>query len=243
MSGIAIFNKAVSTLQDSQKNLMAIKAAREKLDQDKEMFGLRKKKAELDIEMAQKEGRMTDIQADTLRAQTDAYLKQESDKHKGNVASIKLAEQENASVAEKAMHWAKVGFKSDPQGVMGFLQARDRNAARTQEIVPKMSYGNVGFETRDIEEKKSPKAVRGNPDKDVASLAVRLSSDGGGDPEDYMDKARRMLGGGVNSKSALKQTAPEFDPEIEEKITDTMKKYGKTREEVVATARKKGLIK
>lgn len=155
MSGIAVFNKAVSTLQNSQRNLMAISEARKKLEQENEMFRLKKKKAELDLEMAVKEGKMTDLQAEVLGAQNKAYLQQEQDKMKGKMAIVKQAQQENASVADKAMQWAKIGYKSDPQGVTGFLQAMRRNEQRTQEIRPKMSYGKIGYETVNVADEEA----------------------------------------------------------------------------------------
>ena len=47
MSGIAVFNKAISTLQDSQKNLQAISLARQKMERDEEMFKIKKQEADI----------------------------------------------------------------------------------------------------------------------------------------------------------------------------------------------------
>lgn len=182
MSGIAIFNSAVKQLQNSQKNLMAISEARKKLEQEQELFGLKKKKMELELETARKEGRMTDLQSDAFEAQNKAYLQQEQDKMKGKIASVKIAQQENASVAEKAMQWAKIGYKSDPQGVTGFLQAMNRNDQRTQELRPKMSYGKIGYETVDVAEEEAEAedraSIRESRDLDIKKKKKDLEQGG-----------------------------------------------------------------
>lgn len=150
MSGIAVFNKAVSTLQDSQRNLQAISMARQKMEQDKELFAIKKQEAEIGLKKSLMEGKLSELDYEIKSGQNKAYLKQEQDKMKGQIASINLAEHQSRSVAEQAMNWAKVGFKSDPQGVLGYLGAMKRNQERTKELRQKMSAGRIGFEEVDV---------------------------------------------------------------------------------------------
>lgn len=269
MSGIAVFNRAVSQFQNSQKNLMAISEARKKLEQDQEMFGLKKKKMELEIETARKEGRMTDLQADALEAQTKTYLQQEQDKMKGKIASVKVAQQENATLADKAMQWAKIGFRSDPQGVTAFLQARDRNAARTMELRPKMSAGKIGYETVDLQEEEADAedkaSIRESRALDIQRKKKDLEGDGEGGYsqaeirtaekiaendwdetipyeqklKNALPKAREALGRKSSGKIASEK---KFDAKTEAKIEKNMKAYGKSREEVIKALKRKNLI-
>lgn len=269
MSGIAIFNSAVKQLQSSQKNLQTISEARKKLEQEQEMFGLKKKKAELDLEVARKEGRMTDLQADVLEAQHKTYTKQEEDKMKGNIASIKLAQQSNTSIAEKAMQWAKIGYKSDPQGVTSFLQARDRNAQRTQELRPKMSYGKIGYETvnvaeeeadaedkasiresRSLDIQKKKKELESGGEEGYTNQEIALAKSIADEDRDYktpfetklkaaLPKARNI----VRGKGKIEKT--EYDAETEARIERNVKGFNgkKTREEIIQAMKAKGLIK
>ena len=164
MSGIAVFNKAVSTLQQSQRNLQSISQARQKMDREKELFELKKKEAEIGLKKSLMDGKMSELDYEIKSNLNKSYLKQEEDKIKGATASIKLAEHQNRGVAEQAMNWAKIGFKSDPQGVLGYLGAMKRNQERTKELRPTMSAGNIGFKEVDV-----------NNGEDVETESDRLS--------------------------------------------------------------------
>jgi hypothetical protein len=198
MSGVRIFNAAMNKMQETRKNLLAIKQARQKMEQDNELFDLRKKKAELDLETANREGKVSDLEYDILSVQNKEYLKQEEQKRKGTVASIKIAEHQQRGVAEQALNWAKIGFKSDPRGVLGFLQARKANEERTFELRPKMSAGKIGYETVDLEQEKE-KAVktstvkRGYTDKDILSEAQKMADDDSEEGLTRADKVRKYI--------------------------------------------------
>lgn len=223
MSGIAVFNKAVSTLQDSQRNLMAIRQAREKLDQQKERFEFEKKKTALEMEGLEMSNTLKKDQLETRRKMADLAMKQFQGQLDMLETMIDEEEQNQQTIQEEAMSTAKTVARSNPYVLAPYMTAD----------------GAIG-----VKPIRTDKGTAGGyTERDVANLAVRLSTQGGGDPEDYMNKARRMLGGGVSSKGAIGGKKEVFDDEIEAKIRDTMRKYGKSREEVIQAARQKGLIK
>lgn len=190
MSGIAVFNSAVSQLQNQQQNLLKIRQARQRMEADEEERAFQRKKREMDLESARRSGKLTDLQIDAFNAQTKAYDQQQDDIAKGWNGQIKLAEHQAKTTADEAMNWAKMAYKSDPQGVTSFLQATQRNQNRQQMIVPKMSYGRIGYDVEDVEQPEAPTR------KDIASQAAQIARQRGtGMTADYMAEAESLLSG------------------------------------------------
>lgn len=207
MSGIAVFNAAVDQLQKSQRNLFAISQARRRIDEQEEDRKLVNQERELRLENMRRRGEISEMEKDVLEAQTAEYLKQEEDKRKGQIAMIKQAEHQERNLADQAMNWAKIGFKSDPQGVASFLYSRQANEQRTSEIRPAMKYGKIGYEVVDPKDgetvpsgsaKKATKPAYTR--KDVITEARNMWEDEGGSQngktvDDFMEAAESRLAG------------------------------------------------
>ena len=215
MSGIAVFNKAVSTLQESQRNLQSISQARQKMDREKELFELKKKEAEIGLNKAKMEGKMSELEYDILSSQQKEYQKQEQDRMKGGIASIKMAEHQNRNIAEQAMNFAKIGFRSDPQGVLGYLGAMKRNQERTKELRPKMSYGKIGFETVDVENGEDTDTEENRLSLEGKRLDVeekRNKASGKIAEKDVMAEARAMAKDDTDYNSTYEQKLKKYIP-------------------------------
>jgi hypothetical protein len=206
MSGIAIFNAAVGKLQESQGNLMKMRAARQKMDFEKEDQEFQRKKNEIELEDAKRKGQMSDLQYDIVKEQQKAFNKQQDEISKGQIAQWKVAEHQQKTTADEAMNWAKIGYKSDPQGVTNFLTAYKKNQERKSMIVPEFSYGKVGYTTKDIEQ---PEA--GYTRKDVVAQATKMaeSAPRGSKVEDFMQEAEALLRGDQPKDMTQAETIPE----------------------------------
>lgn len=272
MSGIAVFNKAVSTLQQSQRNLQAISMARQKMERDNELFKLKKQEAEIGLNKAKMEGKMSELEYDILSSQQKAYQKQEEDRMKGHIASIKMAEHQNKGVAEQALNWAKIGFKSDPQGVLGYLGAMKRNQERTRELRPKMSYGKIGFEEVDVEngedaetegdrlslegkrldvDEKKRKRDGKYTEKEIMAEARAMAKDDGSSEsyeqklKKYLPIAREMLGGGAEGIEPVKKQGKSVEKSFDSDIESRIlkdMKFYKKSREEIIAAYKKKKI-
>lgn len=194
MSGIAIFNAAVNQLQNQQHNLLKVRAARQQMEAEEEERDFLKKEREFKLEKMRRNGELTELQMDAFRSQTKAFDKQQDDLAKGKIAQINLAEHQAKTTADEALNWAKIGFKSDPQGVTSFLQAVQSNDQRKQMIVPKFSDGDIGYETKDIEAYK-PGYTREN----VITTADKLARDNDGKIQDYISQAESLLRGNAET--------------------------------------------
>jgi hypothetical protein len=224
MSGIAVFNKAISTLQDSQKNLMAIGQAREKLEREKERFEFEKKKSNLEIEGLEMSNTLKKDQLETRRKMADLAMKQFQGQIDMQETMIDEEESNQQSLQEDALSTAKTVARSNPYVLAPYMTS------------------DGGFGVKPI---KTGSTKESSVDKDVANLAVRLAVQEDGDPEEYMEKARRMLGGGSSSNGVAKKTgkiAGSFNDKTETLIRTNMKHYRKSREEVINALRKKNLL-
>ena len=83
MSGIRIFNAAISQLQQQQGNLRKVNAAKEKTKQDRETFNLDKKTKQLELEKARREGKQSEITLQVYKSQMDNYFKSKETQIKG----------------------------------------------------------------------------------------------------------------------------------------------------------------
>lgn len=183
MSGIAVFNKAVSTLQNSQKNLMAISEARKKLEREKERFEFEKKKTNLEMEGLEISNSLKKDQLETRRKLSDLALKQFQGQLDIKETMIDQEEQNQQGIQENAFKTAKIIAKTNPYVLAPYM---------TED-------GGVGVKPMRTESPARTYSEKSISERDVANLAVKLAGDN--DPEEYMEKARRMLSGGVKSET------------------------------------------
>jgi hypothetical protein len=178
--------------RESQNNMMKIRQARQKMEFDQEDQEFERKKREMELEDGKRKGLMSELQYDIVREQQKAFNKQQDEISKGTLAQIKVAEHQQKTTADEAMNWAKIGYRSDPQGVTNFLTAYKKNQDRQSMIVPEFSYGKVGYTTKDIDQPKP-----GYDRKDVISQANKMAEIGprGSKPADFMQEAEALLKG------------------------------------------------
>lgn len=114
MSFARIFNSAVDTMQQSAKNIQAIRDARKKRERDDQLFDLNKKKAEMGLKESELKGESTSIQNQTQRALMNEYFKQQGMINDGKNAEIDQVEHQQMAQGEQAHNVAKSIYQSDP---------------------------------------------------------------------------------------------------------------------------------
>ena len=207
---IDIVGRALGQYQDSTKNLMAIGNARRKMAQEQEDREFKKREAELNLEKAKREGKMSELEFDILNTQHKEYQKQQDKIASGADAMIKIEEHKNKKAADEAMTVTGKMFEQDPDGTAAAMAVVRGQQQRTQ-LRPKFSYGRVGYETVDLEEEKAAKAEKaGYTRKDVVARADRLYKESKEYPdpndkktyEDFLAESEELLSGKPREKSA-----------------------------------------
>lgn len=206
MSGIRVFNAAVSQLQSSQKNLFAISQARQKLDREKEKFEWEKKKSNLELEGLEMSNTMKKDQLEARKKISDAALKIMEEQLNQKSAMIDAEESNQQTMAEQAMTTAKGVAKADPYVLAPYFTAE--GGAGLRPIKTGGSGTTKGAITR----------------KDIIAEARRLWEDDG-KPDyttinDYMQDAEDLLTGRSTPKTKGKPTSKITGPKVKVKAPD-----------------------
>lgn len=114
ISVVGIFNAAVDQAQKSAQNLQAIREARIKRQQEQQMFDLKKKKMELDIQASELKGENTAIQNRIQQSMFDEYTKQQKSIFDGQNAQIDQVEHTEMQKGTQAGNVAKTLFRTSP---------------------------------------------------------------------------------------------------------------------------------
>lgn len=114
MSSIRVFNAALSTYNKSRQDYQATQAAKEKSKREQEMFDLKKKKAQIELEEARQTGKISDLNFKIYKSQADEYFKEQKKIMEGKSAQVNIAEENSMQGMKKSEQVAKNIFESDP---------------------------------------------------------------------------------------------------------------------------------
>jgi hypothetical protein len=114
MSGINVFNSAVRQLRSSSQNLAAISQARQKLEQEKEDRDFRRRKEQIELEEAERSGKLSGMRYKFAESIFSDKNKQEKKIAEGQEELINREEEKQSILRDKSFELAKTAIKTDP---------------------------------------------------------------------------------------------------------------------------------
>lgn len=228
MSGIAVFNKAISTLQDSQRNLQAVSMARQKLEREKERLDLEKKKGEVQLEGMRLDNATKKSDMEFAKKSMDSRLKLFEMALEQQGMMIDNEEEKQKGIMDESMNTAKTVAKTNPYILAPYMTGK----------------GDIGIRPM----KQGSSSGQSFIEKDVLAEARAMAKEdySEGSYESKMKKyipvARKMLMGQNDVEEMPESNANGIDAKTEARIQKDMKFYKKSREEIIAAYKKKNLI-
>lgn len=142
LRGLLTFNSAIDSMRDSAKNLQAITEARQKMEQDKQIFDIKKKEAELQLKNEEIKGQRSQLEIDYLRDALKNQTKNDKAILKGNEAALNQEEHANAMAFKSSGSIAEQLFNNDShvkavtqQQVAGPVIGEDTTIDNTPEAI------------------------------------------------------------------------------------------------------------
>jgi hypothetical protein len=198
MSGIRVFNQAIGQVRQNQVNMEKLKQARQKHEEDAEMFDFKKRKTALDIEGLERDGRISDEQLDYFKTMSDMAMKKAKLDLEARDTMISNEEKNQKRAGAEAMGVAKSVVKTDPGVVKEYHNSQiDAYFGNMDKNAPEGFMFNRNFKPGS-DEKMWLKKKEGDTvsRKEIVQTAISLwKKTEEGKPADYLQEAEALLTG------------------------------------------------
>ncbi len=189
MSGINVFNSAVRQLQGSQRNLQAISAARQKLDQEKERLEFEKKKGEVLLEGMRLDNTAKKSDMEFAKKTMDSRMKLMQMALEQQGSMIDHEEEKQQGIAEESLNTAKTIARQDPFVLAPYMTGSGDVGVRP---VKTRYAGGQSFTEKDVLAEARAMAKESTDPADMDLTYVQRM-------QKYIPEARKMLSGSGNN--------------------------------------------